>query len=440
MSARIVGIVNVTPDSFSDGGLYERPQDAVRHGLELLHDGADELDVGGESTRPDADPVSVAAECARVAPVIKGLRAAGVTAPISIDSFHPETARAALEAGADGINDVTGFRDPAMRLLAAEAGARCVVMYGPADGRPGPETQARPDFAATVDFLQAQAALLREAGVAAERIALDPGFGFSGSRDDDIKLFGQMPHVAGDFVTSPATSSALYVGLSRKRFLRVLFGEDRPLGELDQASAELSAALAAAGARYLRVHDAGATRRELDRLATQPPQTAYVALGSNIEPGEAHLRAALYALAALPATTLDAVAPTYLSEPAYYRDQPPFYNTVARLKTRLGPRALFAELQAAERLAGRVKTVLNGPRNIDLDLLSYGDVILKTEALVLPHPRIAQRAFVVEPLLALDPDYRFPTGLRLSREAECQGAIIKVLPVLAPGEPFDLQR
>jgi len=418
-SVRLVGIVNVTPDSFSDGGQYVAPDAAVRHGLDLLCAGADELDVGGESTRPGATPVDTGEECARVLPVIEGLRVAGVTAPISVDTFHVATARAALAAGADGINDVTGFKDPEMRALAAKTAARCILMHA----------AARQDLAASADLLLAQASLLQRAGVARGRIALDPGFGFTPTRDDDICLYGQAPGLI-DCLRSKGYST--YVGLSRKRFLATLFGEDRPPEERDQASAELSAALAAAGATWLRVHDAAATRAQLTRLATQPAQTAYVALGSNIEPREDHLRAALRFLQTLPATTLTATAPLYVSEPAYYEDQAPFYNTVVRLDTRLGPRALFAGLQAAERLAGRIKTTPNGPRIIDLDLLSYGNVILETDALTLPHPRIAQRAFVVEPLLALEPDYRFPTGARLTREAERYGAIIEVHPALLP--------
>ncbi|MCL2882172.1 MAG: 2-amino-4-hydroxy-6-hydroxymethyldihydropteridine diphosphokinase [Coriobacteriia bacterium] len=410
-ATRIVGVVNVTPDSFSDGGRYKAPDAAIRHGLELLEAGAGELDVGGESTRPGATPVSVAEECARVVPAIGGLRAAGVTAPISVDTFHVETARVALDAGADGVNDVSGFCDAEMRELAATSGARCVVM-------------------ADSDVLRVRAAALEQAGVTRERIMLDPGFGFTASRDDDIRLFGQTPQLAARL---RAEGYATYVGLSRKRFLSTLFGDDRSLADRDQATAELSAVLAAAGVTHLRVHDAAGMHAELQRLASAPPQIAYVALGSNVEPREDHLRAALSFLKALPATTLAASAPLYVSEPAYYSDQPTFCNTVVRLDTRLGPRALFALLQAAERLAGRVKIALNGPRNIDLDLLSYGDVILKTEALTLPHPRIAERAFVVEPLLALEPDYRFPTGARLTRDAEAYGAIIEVHPALLPG-------
>jgi len=432
---RTVGIINVTPDSFSDGRLYESPEAAINHGLALLRDGADELDVGGESSRPGAASVSVAEECARVVPPVAGLRAAGVAAPISIDTFHAKTARAALEAGVDGVNDVTGFRDPQMRECAAASGARCVVMRPGAVtpdscGGRGEDDEPAGTFnlEATVEFLLAQAWLLERAGVARERIALDPGFGFTATRDDDIRLFGQAPQLIARLRDE---GYAAYVGLSRKRFVTTLFGE-RPLAERDQATAELSAALAAAGATYLRVHDAATMRAELNRLATQPPQVAYVALGSNVGDCEAQLRAALGFLQALPATTLDAIAPLYISEPAYYDDQPPFYNTVARLRTRLGPRALFAELQAWERLAGREKLLPNGPRNIDLDLLSYGDGIIETEALTLPHPRIAQRAFVVEPLLALDPDYRFPTGTCLTREAEAYGAIIEVRPPLLP--------
>jgi len=438
---RLVGIVNVTPDSFSDGGLYVELPAALRHARNLLRGGANELDIGGESTRPGATPVTSEEERARVLPVITGLRAVGVTAPISIDTSHVETARAALEAGADTINDITGFQDPAMRELAATSGARCVVMCGPGKEHPTQRPEATtPDPAvgceapgapleAIASFLLNQATLLEDAGVARERIALDPGFGFTASRDDDIKLFGQASCLIARI---GGAGYATYVGLSRKRFLTTLFGAGRPLAERDQVTAELSAALAAAGAAFLRVHDAAGARTELDRLTTQSPQTAYVALGSNEGDCEAQLRAALGFLKTLPATTLDAVAPLYVSEPAYYEDQPPFYNTVARLRTRLGPRALFAELQAYERLVGRTKTLPNGPRNIDLDLLSFSDVILETEALTLPHPRIAQRAFVVEPLLALEPDYHFPTGLRLTREASQYGAIINIHPPLSP--------
>jgi len=440
--ARIVGIVNVTPDSFSDGGLCLDPPAAVAHGLSLLADGADELDVGGQATSPGAPRIAPASELARVVPVIKGLREAGVSAPISIDTYEPAVARAAIAAGADGINDITGFRSPEMRALVAETGVRCVVMAGAPEGRPDPG--ARQALAETWGFLEAQAAALAPAPC-----ALDPGFGFSGTRDDDIKLYGELlttglaqvggegvarvrewdhgacpPGSATHFLTSRL--HPLYIGLSRKRFLRTLFGDV----DLDQASSELSCALAAAGARYLRVHEVALARAELERFVTGPSQLAYVALGSNIGPCEEHLRAALRFLDALPATTLDAIARTYVSEPAADHDQPPFLNTVARLRTRLGPRALFAALQACERLMGRVKTRVNGPRSIDLDLLSAGEVTISTPALQIPHPRAAERAFVVEPLRDLDPDYRFPTGQRSRCEGRLDGAIMEVRPAL----------
>ena len=441
---RVVGIINVTPDSFSDGALYEDPRCALRHARDLLRAGADELDVGGESTRPGASPVDVDEECARVLPVIAGLRAAQIRVPVSIDTVHVQTARRALDAGADAINDVSGFQNPRMRALAAQSGARCIVMApplaragsyaAPKEGTdagkcaaPG-EAPAGFDLDTVADFLLGQASLLEQAGVARERIALDPGFGFRDTRADDIRLFGQTPALIARLARA---GFGVYAGLSRKRFLKTLFGACSP-AELDQASAELSAVLGAAGAAFLRVHDAASTRDEICRLNAGPAQTAYVALGSNLGDCEANLRAALRWLSELPVTTLDATAPLYLSEPAYYNDQQPFYNTVARLRTHLGPRALFAELQAWERLAGRVKTTPNGPRIIDMDLLSYDKFVLDTAALTLPHPRIAQRAFVVEPLLVLDSDYRFPTGERLTRTSERYGAIIEVRPALMP--------
>jgi 2-amino-4-hydroxy-6-hydroxymethyldihydropteridine diphosphokinase len=147
-----------------------------------------------------------------------------------------------------------------------------------------------------------------------------------------------------------------------------------------------------------------------------------------------NLRSALAQLNALPATELELIAPTYVSAPAYESDQEPFHNTVVTLKTQLGPLALFAELQALERVLGRVKVRVNGPRSIDLDLLAYDDETIDLPHLTVPHPRIAERAFVVQPLLDIAPVFRFSTGQQLRREAALLGAIMNSYPALKPAD------
>ncbi|TLM96254.1 MAG: dihydropteroate synthase, partial [Actinobacteria bacterium] len=194
-SPLVMGIVNVTPDSFSDGGCHDDPAAAVAHGLQLLAQGAHMLDIGGESTRPGSAEVTIAEELARVRPVVS--RLAAESTPVSIDTRHADVARAAVQAGASIINDVSGFRDPEMVAAAAQCDAGVVVMH--MLGEPG-TMQSDPRYADVVvevgGYLLAQTAMLQDAGVARERIAIDPGIGFGKTLEHNLALIRGIPTLA----------------------------------------------------------------------------------------------------------------------------------------------------------------------------------------------------------------------------------------------------
>ena len=243
----VMGIVNVTPDSFSDGGEHDTPQAAIEYGKLLLAEGAAILDIGGESTRPGSDPVTLEDELGRTIPVVEAL-AAEPGAVISIDTMKPEVARQALAAGAAIINDVTALREPEMIQIAAESGAGVVLMH--MRGEPKTMQQA-PHYADVVGevaaFLRERAAAARAAGIAAECIALDPGIGFGKSFEHNLTLFRHMR----EFTT---LGHPLLVGTSRKAFIGRLLG-GVPAGERLEGTAAAISTAVLAGARIVRVHD-----------------------------------------------------------------------------------------------------------------------------------------------------------------------------------------
>jgi len=248
-----MGIVNVTPDSFADGGHHATAEQAVAHARRLIAEGADLIDIGGESTRPGAQPVAVEVERARVLPVVAALRAE-TGLPISVDTTKAEVAAAALAAGADMVNDVSAGRfDSAMLPLVAERGAAVVLMH--MQGTPATMQQAPAygDVVAEVAaFLAERAAAARSAGIDAERIWVDPGIGFGKRPEHNLALLAHLERLA-------ALGFPVLVGASRKTFLGALGGEP--------VEARLAASLAAAvlavahGARAVRVHDVAPTRR-----------------------------------------------------------------------------------------------------------------------------------------------------------------------------------
>lgn len=243
----IMGILNVTPDSFSDGGLYADSRTAVEHGHALALAGAHIVDVGGESTRPGAPPVAPAQEIDRVCPVIEAL-AGSLDIPLSIDTRHASVAAAALAAGASIINDVSGFRDPEMIALAADSTAGLVVMHMLGEPATMQNEPAYADVVAEVsDYLAGQAAALEDAGVARGRIALDPGIGFGKTTDHNLRLLARLDALV-------ELGYPVVVGASRKRFIGDLTGEAEPRRRV---FGSVSAAVWAAehGANVVRVHD-----------------------------------------------------------------------------------------------------------------------------------------------------------------------------------------
>jgi dihydropteroate synthase len=244
---RIMGVINVTPDSFSDGGLYLDPEAAIEHGVQLHAEGAVILDVGGESTRPGAAPVGAEEELRRVIPVIEGLAGTGVQ--ISIDTSKASVAARAIEAGASFVNDVTAFRgDPAMAELVASAGVGCCLMHMLGEPRTMQNDPRYDDVVGEVkEFLEERMAAAVAAGVAEERIMLDPGVGFGKTLDHNLALLANLDRIV-------ALGRPVVIGTSRKSFLGRLTGR----GEADDRVAATVASCVLAyerGARVFRVHD-----------------------------------------------------------------------------------------------------------------------------------------------------------------------------------------
>jgi dihydropteroate synthase len=257
---QIMGVVNVTPDSFSDGGRYLDSAAAIEHGLQLEREGASILDVGGESTRPGAEPVSEAEELRRVIPVIEGLLASGSHAQISVDTSKAAVAAGALDAGATLVNDVTALRgDPHMARLVAERGAECCLMHMLGEPRTMQSDPRYDDVVLDVRaFLAERMAAAVAAGIAEERIMLDPGIGFGKTVQHNLELLRRLSELV-------VLGRPLVVGTSRKSFLGRITGR-----EVDQRLPGTIATNVLAyerGARVFRVHDVAPVHDALEVAA-----------------------------------------------------------------------------------------------------------------------------------------------------------------------------
>jgi dihydropteroate synthase len=244
--AKLMGVVNVTPDSFSDGGLYLDPEAAIAHGRELAGSGAGILDVGGESTRPGADPVDAEEELRRVVPVIRGLRNAGCE--LSVDTSKAPVAAAALEAGATLVNDVTALRgDPEMAALCADRGATVVLMHMLGEPRTMQDDPRYDDVVAEVKaFLAERLEAAVAAGIAEEDVWLDPGIGFGKTAAHNMELLRRLGELR-------ELGRPLVIGTSRKSFIGKVDGSGP--GERLGGTIASSVLAAAEGAEVLRVHD-----------------------------------------------------------------------------------------------------------------------------------------------------------------------------------------
>lgn len=252
----IMGILNVTPDSFSDGGLYYNEKKAIEHGSRLVEEGADIIDIGGESTRPGSEPVSVEEEIRRTIPVIKAL-SREINIPISIDTYKAEVARRALDAGATMVNDISGLRfDPDMPKVVAEYDVPVIIMH--IKGRPK-DMQLNPSYEALIpeimDYLRISIRLAIKFGVKEDRIIIDPGIGFGKTFEHNLEILNNLREFT-------LLERPIAIGVSRKAFIGKILGDLPPTERLEGTAAAMAIAIYN-GANILRVHDV----KEMVRIA-----------------------------------------------------------------------------------------------------------------------------------------------------------------------------
>ena len=419
---RIMGILNVTPDSFSDGGEHFDEKAAIEHGIRMLDEGADIIDVGGESTRPGHKPVAPDVEAERVVPVVYELVKAG--AIVSVDTRHPTVASACVDLGASIINDVSGFTDPTMVSVAAESGCGCVIMcdnefrsnesrksvvlesYNPRRRVPEPRqlpvTRRRftlpeeaPIMRAIMGFLGDQARTLQRAGVAHDRICIDPGPGFNKTNDEDVVIQRAMRKL-------DSMGYVLMSAVSRKRFVGALTGLTEPVSR-DAATIGLAIAAIEAGARVLRVHDVAGTAEAINAywaVAKKDPRQGFISLGSNVGDRLGYLSRACKLINEIPLTCVVNVSHAYETAPAY-GIATPVANAVAEIRTELHPLVIMDELLRVESQLDRTRDPNKpgyGPRTIDCDLAWIEDETHAGPKLTLPHPRLGERDYVLVPM------------------------------------------
>ncbi len=423
----IMGVLNVTPDSFSDGGDYAELEAAVVRAREMRDQGASIIDVGGESTRPGATEVDPADEWGRIAPVVEALVAEGMC--VSVDTRHVEVARRALEVGASAINDISGFTDPAMVELAASSEVGLVVMHMKGEPATMQDDTIYVDVVTEVcDFLRERCEALEAAGVSRDRICVDPGPGFGKTPKQSIELMRNLHELV--HLGYPVMCAA-----SRKSYVAYAYRiEDADPKARDVASAAEALLACELGASVVRTHNIPKTVEGLSDLRPY----VLLGLGSNVaimaekhelrEAKIAQINYAIGQLCMLPDSQIIDIASFYASAPAYYEDQDEFVNTVVLMRTGIPPLELLDHLHGIENMLGRVRERENGPRTIDLDILDYQTYTYANERLVLPHPRVNERDFVVKPLLEILPNHVLSDGtpVGIVAEADRLGAAFRI--------------
>ena len=425
---RIMGVLNVTPDSFSDGGENLDAKAAIARGLEMLDEGADIIDVGGESTRPGHTPVPSKEEAERIVPVVRALVAEG--AVVSVDTRHADVARMCVRLGAAIVNDVTGFTDPEMVQVAADTDCGCIVMHWSKDSlaarpprrqvlldesRPAgsaaqrPATSQRrftlpeeaPIMRKVMGFLGDQARTLMRAGVARERICVDPGPGFDKMADEDVVIQRATRSVA-------SMGYPVVTAVSRKRFVGAVSGVTDAAAR-DFATAGICISAIGNGARILRVHDVAGISQAVNAywaVSHKDARQGFVSLGSNVGNRVANLARATQLIDEIPLTCVVNVSHAYETEPAY-GIATPVANAVAEIRTELHPLVLMDKLLEVENELGRIRSDAatrdpkkpgTGPRTIDCDLMWVEGERHAGARLTLPHPRLGERDYVIVPM------------------------------------------
>ena len=413
-SPQLMGILNVTPDSFSDGGRHFDPAVAVARAKAMVAEGAAVVDVGGEFDNPGHLPVSQDEELQRVAPVLEALT--DLDTPISIDTSKAAVAprrRGSALASSTTSGDCSAI--PAWRTPSRTASA-VVVTHNREEKDPAI------DILDDVErFFERSLNLAACAGVPSGRILLDPGVGFGKTR--------QQNHRVLEFRSLPTTGAPILVGLSRKSFIGGIIDAEVDRRLPGTLAADTIALMR--GASVLRVHDVVENRAALavfmalrDSAAPSPaPELqdngkarVVLALGGNVGDKVKSLRRALRLIAGVPEIELTAVSRFYRTAPWGKTDQDWFVNACALGRTSLNPEALLERVKRLEVELGRAPAERWGPRVIDIDLIAYADIALKTERLTLPHPELFNRAFVLVPLAEIAPDL-VVAGLRIGEAA-----------------------
>jgi dihydropteroate synthase len=409
----IMGVINVSPDSFSGDGLANVDA-AVEQARRFAAEGADILDVGGQSTRPGAtkseagyDELPESEEIRRVVPVIERIRTEIRGVPISVDTYKPGVARAAIAAGAGLINSIEGFRhDGGLAALAAESRVPAVIMHN----QRGAKTS---DVVADIVFgLEQSIAAAGAAGLQREQLIIDPGFGFGWTVAENIEMLRRLDELH-------ALGMPLLIGTSRKSTIGTVLG-GAPVEERLFGTAATVALAIASGADIVRVHDVAAMKQVAlvaDAIARgwPPPKgravtRAFLGLGANVGNREQNLRMALRLLATR--CRIVAVSSLYRSAAVVAEGDAPgpdYLNAACEVDTELSPDDLLALSKEIEHTIGRRPAPRWAPRPIDIDLLLYGDQIIEAPELSVPHPRMNERNFVLVPLAELAPRLVHPS-------------------------------
>ncbi|MHB8086120.1 MAG: dihydropteroate synthase [Dehalococcoidia bacterium] len=390
----VMGILNLSLDSFSGDGLRS-VDDAMLQAQRMVEEGADIIDVGGESTRPGADPIMVQEELKRVMPFIR--KAAKVLhVPISIDTYKLEVARQALDAGAAMINDVWGMqKETGLADLAAE---RKVPIALTSNQRGQIIEDIVPAVLRSLHNL-VNAAL--EAGIDRENIIIDPGIGFGKTQEQNLELLNRLDELK-------AVKRPILLGTSRKSVIFNVVGhevEERLLGTAASVAIGISR-----GADIVRVHDVKQMKMiaKMSDAIVRGVEVAevFIGIGSNLGDKLANVTKAIKMLSEF--ATIDQISSLYETEPEGPK-QPDFLNCVLKAEVGAGPMELLGILKDIENRMGREPAPRNGPRTIDLDLLIYNNQAIETPDLIVPHPRLHQRVFVLVPMTEVAPSFYHPT-------------------------------
>ncbi|MBI3032887.1 dihydropteroate synthase [Candidatus Woesearchaeota archaeon] len=403
----IIGILNATHDSFYDGNKYLVLEKAIQHAEKMIQESADIIDIGGESTRPGSEAVSEEEELNRVIPVIKTLREKYPQFPISIDSCKPRVIEQALQAGATIINDITGLQNGDVCMLAAKYQVPVIMMH--MQGTPK-NMQQNPQYKDVVkdivDFFKQQIANAEKYGI--KEIIVDPGIGFGKTLKHNLEILNRLNEFK-------QLGKPLLIGASRKSFINMI--QPTPVEDRLEGTLAAHAVAVMHGANIVRVHDVKEHKKMLavlDAIKNNKKNIIFLGLGTNLGNKKENLARALELLKEK--LIIEKISSIYESKPYGFGKQDNFYNQVIKGTTTLSPYELLYFVKCIEEIMGRKVTFKHGPRIIDIDILLYNDEIITIDDLIIPHPQLEKRDFVLIPLLEIEPTLISVVTKKLLRE------------------------